>query len=554
LGDFFETLQAVPLLGRTIDNNDDRPGQDQVAVISYGFWTSRFGRDPGVLGKGLQLGGRKYRIVGVMPPEFVYPHANDYPRASAGVKPTDLWIPAGLSPRQQSNRMITCDAAVGRLRPGVALQGAQAEMSAIESGLDPLNLPEMRGTQSLLVPLIETAIGPVRGLMCLLAGAVILFLLIACGNVANLLMARAATREHEMGVRRALGAFRSRLVRQLMTESLLLSLAGGALGALLSLAAVRLLARMNPGDIPRFDEISVDWRVVLFALLISVITGIVFGAFPAFASARANIVDLLRDGGGRGIAGASARARHGLVVADVALAVVLLGGAVLFIRSYLYVQGQEKGFAPPTLTMRLSADLQSRVPPARPAAMYRAAVERVAALPGVVSAGATNTLPLSHHESTSTFRVEGYPNRPNQTAGWRLVAGDFFGAMQIPLIAGRYLTSDDIAAQPTPVPRAVVVNESFAKMYFSGRIAIWRTRATRRAGTGVVNHCRGGGRCPSFESGNAADADVIRAFLGGRVVFGHPNGPATGCHAFRGAPSGAGLRVAIPARGHPDNA
>src|SRR6185437_16234151 len=173
------------------------------------------------------------------------------------------------------------------------------------------------------------------------------------------------------------------------------------------------------------------------------------------ASSRANIVDLLREGGGRGIAGTSARLRYGLVVADVALAVVLLGGAVLFIRSYLYVQGEEKGFAPSTLTMSLAADLQTRVPPARMMEMSRSAVERVGALPGVLSVGATNTLPLSHHESTSTFRVEGFDNRPNQTAALRQVAGNFFAAMQIPLIAGRYLAPDDMPDQPTPVPRAI---------------------------------------------------------------------------------------------------
>jgi putative ABC transport system permease protein len=472
LGNFFETLQAAPLLGRAIDANDDYPGKDQVAVISYAFWSSRFNRDPDVLGKGLRLGGRSYRIIGVMPPEFVYPHANDFPLTSASLKRTDLWIPAGLTALQETNRLMTCDAAIGRLRTDVTLPQAQTEMSAIESGLDPLNLPEMRGMQSLLVPLIETAVGPVRGLMRLLAGAVILVLLIACGNVASLLIARAATRDHEIGVRRALGAPRSRLVRQVLTESMVLSLTGGALGALLCLVAVRVLARMNPGDIPRFDEISVDWRVLLFALFISVISGIVFGAFPALASARVNILDLLREGGGRGIAAGSSRVRYGLVVVDVALAVVLLGGAVLFIRSYLYVQGEEKGFAPSTLTMSLAADPQSGVTSAGIVAMSRTAMERIAALPGVVSVGLTNTLPLSHHESTSTFRVEGYDNRPNQTAGWRQVAGDFFGAMQIPLIAGRYLTPDDVPDQPTPVPRAVVVNETFSRVYFHGRSAL----------------------------------------------------------------------------------
>jgi putative ABC transport system permease protein len=470
LGNFFETLQAAPLLGRAIDANDDVPGQDRVAVISYSLWNTRFHGDPAALGKSMQLGAGPYRIIGVMPPEFAYPQANDFPFARS--ERTDIWIPVALTLRQQSNRNLASAAAVGRLRPGVTLARAQAETSAIESGLDPLNPPDLRGSQSLLVPFIETTVGPVRSLMRLLAGAVILVLLIACGNVASLLMARAATREHEMGVRAALGAPRSRLVRQVLTESLFLSVAGGALGALLSLVAVRVLAKLNPGDIPRFAEISVDWRVLLFALLISSITGIVFGVFPALAASRASVVDLLREGGGRGIAGGSSRVRRGLVIADVALAVVLLASASLFIRSYLYVQGEEKGFAPSTLAVELAADQESSVPLQTRAAWFRDAVERVASLPGVASVGATSALPLSHHESISTFRVEGYPNHPNQTANARNVAGDYFGAMQIPLIAGRYLTSADIPAQPALVPAAVVVSESFAKLYFRGRSAI----------------------------------------------------------------------------------
>lgn len=470
LGNFFETLQAAPLLGRAIDAHDDQPGQDAVAVIGYGLWSAQFNRDPAALGKTMQLGGRPFRIIGVMPPDFAYPQRNDYPTPSvAAVARTDLWIPIALGPRQLANRLISADAAIGRLRPGVTLARAQAEMTALEKNLDPLNLPEMRGMQSLLVPFLETAVGPVRPLMRLLAGAVILVLLIACGNVASLLIARAATREHEMGVRAAMGAPRSRLVRQVLTESLLLSTAGGALGAAFCLAAVQILARMNPGDIPRFEEIAVDWRVLLFAIVISLATGIVFGAFPALAAARANVVDLLREGGGRGIADGVSRARSVLVVADVALAVVLLGGALLLVRSYLYVQGEEKGFAPSTLTMRMAADLLSRVPPQRMAAMTRAAVEHVAALPGVVASGATNALPLSNHESTSTFRVEGYANLPNQTVNLRLVAGDYFAAMQIPLVAGRYLAATDFPAAPAVVPPAVVVSESFARLYFRGR-------------------------------------------------------------------------------------
>jgi putative ABC transport system permease protein len=467
-GNFFETLQARPLLGRAIDANDDRPGEQRVAVISYGLWASQFNRDPGAIGKTALLGGRAFQVVGVMPPEFAFPQQNDFPHQPVNAKRTDIWIPIALSPQQQSNRMITATAAIGRLRPGVPLARAQAEMSAIAAGLDPLNVAEMRGIQSLLAPFIETAVGPVRTLMRLLSGAVMLVLLIACGNVASLLLARAATREHEMGVRTAMGAPRSRLVRQVLTESVFLSVAGGVLGALISAAALQTMARINPGDIPRFDEISMDWRVLLFALAISLFTGIVFGALPAITSSRANVADLLREGGARGIAGGSSHARFTLVAADVALAVVLVGGAVLLIRSYLYVQGQEKGFAPSTLTMQLAVDVQFRVPPQKIAGDWKNTLERIAALPGVVAAGAVNNLPLSHRESTAVFQVEGYQNRPNQTADWRRVAGDYFTAMQIPLIAGRFLTAADIAAQPPPI----VVSESFAKIYFAGRSAV----------------------------------------------------------------------------------
>lgn len=480
-GNFFETLRAAPLLGRTIDADDDRPGRERVVVISYGLWSTHFGADPAALGKSMQLGSLTYRIIGVMPPEFVYPHANDFPFAIAGLPRTDAYTPTQFTPRDLANRRISSHAAVGRLRPGVTLARAQAEISALQKGLDPLNDPEVRGSTSLLVPFIETTVGPARSLMRLLAGAVILVLLIACGNVANLLMARAAAREHEMGVRSALGAPRSRLIRQVLTESLLLSAAGGALGAALSFAAVRVLATMNPGDIPRFEEISADWRVLLFALAVSLATGILFGALPALASARANVVDLLREGGGRGIASGSSRARYVLVAADVALSVVLLGGAVLFIRSYLYVQSEPKGFAPSTLTMQLAADLQQRVPPQRMAGWFRGALEQIASVPGVVAAGATSSLPLSGHESMSTIRVEGYPNRPNQTANARSVAGDYFKAIQTPLIAGRYLTSADIPAQPAQ-PRVSVISESFAKLYFRGRGAIGGRMATDQNG------------------------------------------------------------------------
>jgi predicted permease len=469
LGNFFETLEIAPLMGRTIQASDDQPGKERVAVLSYNLWTSQFGGDASAVGRTVRLGGRSYQVVGVMPPEFVYPHENDFPVA---LRRTAIWVSAGLTVQEQNERRIRTDAAIGRLAPGATLASAQAEMSALQAALDPQNPPPLRGTQSLLVPFRETMVGPVRYLMRLLTGAVVLVLLIVCGNLGSLLLSRAVGLEHEMGVRTALGAPRSRLVRQVLTESLLLSIGGGGLGVLVCLGALRILALLNPGDIPRLEELSMDWRILVFALVVSIVTGVAFGVFPALALERVNVLNLLQEGV-RTTAGRSSRMRRVLVVTNVALAVVLLGGAVLLIRSYLRVQGEATGFAPSTLTVRLAADMQVMVPPAKIAAIQRDVVERLASTPGVTAVGATNALPLTQAETLSRFRLEGYPNDSEQTVALRQVAGDYFLAMQSPLIAGRFLTSADI---PMPYfsapPAAVVVNESFAKHYFPGRSAI----------------------------------------------------------------------------------
>jgi putative ABC transport system permease protein len=469
LGNFFETLQATPIVGRVIDTADESSGDTHVAVISDALWTSQFHRGLSALGQTIRLNGAAFRILGVMPPGFVFPHQNDYRLAPADLKRTDVWVPAELTPRQRTDRMVACDAAVGRLRPGVTLERAQAEMSVIQRGLDRLNLREMQGSQSLLVSLRESAVGPVRPLMWLLAGAVFLVLLIACDNVANLLMARSAARGHEMGVRTALGAPRSRLLRQMLTESIVLSITGGAIGVLLCTLAVRLLAVINPGDVARLDELSVDWRVLAFSLAISIATGLSFSAFPALAASRANLVDLLRESGGRGITGSGTRVRRALVAANVALSVVLLGGAGLLIRSYLAVQGTDKGFDESTLTMDLASD-GTNVPLPQMSALRRAVLERVTTAPGVIAAGSSNTLPLSHSESSTTFEVEGYPNQRNQSVAWRRIAGDYFAAMTIPLVAGRYVTTHDIPESGWPTK--VVVSQSFAEAYFPGEDAL----------------------------------------------------------------------------------
>ena len=472
-GNFFRTLQAPPQLGRAIDENDDRPGHENVALISDALWSSRFGRDPGVLAQRVQLGKTAYRIIGVMPPAFAYPRAHDLPHPATTFPHTDIWIPSPITARQLANRLFTTDVAIGRLRPGVSLQQAQSEMTALEKGLDPLNLPEMRGMQALAVSFIETTAGPVRPLMRLLGGAVILVLLIACGNVANLLMARAVGRVHEMGVRTAMGAPRARLFRQLLSESLLLSAAGGVLGALFSAGALWIIERLNPGDIPRFDEASIDVRVLLVSLALSLATGLLSGILPALAASRVNVAAMLRLGGGRGlVGGAASRLRHTLIVGEVALAVILLAGAGLLIRSYLKVMAQETGFAPSTLTMKLGVDLSSRRPPQQLREMWKTILARTGALPGVQAVGAVTHLPLSHEESTTTFRVEGFPNLPNQSVDLRQVGGDYFQAMQIRVIAGRLLAAADNPLQPPQIPAAVVVSEEFARRYFPGGNAV----------------------------------------------------------------------------------
>ena len=259
LGNFFQTLEASAQLGRTIDTGDDHPDRQLAVVISDGLWHSRFGGDPGVLGKTIHADRHSYRVIGVMTKEFSYPHGNDFPGQYqfASLARTDIWVPAALTPQQQAGRdQQEFDAVIGRLRPGVSLSRAQSEISAIQNQLEPVH-PEGR-MQALLVPFVETTIGPVRPLLHLLISAVCLVLLLACGNLTSLLIARASDRVHEMGVRNALGAQRSHLVRLMLTESLMLSLTGGALAVPLSYAALMVVARLNPGDIPRFEETTLD--------------------------------------------------------------------------------------------------------------------------------------------------------------------------------------------------------------------------------------------------------------------------------------------------------
>ncbi|MGB6789008.1 MAG: ABC transporter permease, partial [Candidatus Acidiferrales bacterium] len=467
---FFSTFGVSPLFGRDFQIADTQPGGGSVAVISHALWQSAFGGSAQVLGKTVTLDGESYRVIGVMPASFVYPSPNELPYPDPGTGRTDVWLPMVLTPQQKTDRDNSASDAIARLRPGVTIAQAQAEMSTIIQRLNPLhdaNSP-FRDSYCVLRSFTGTVLGGIRPFMWLLFGAVSLVLLIACANTANLLLARAATRTHEMGVRAALGARRGRLIRQVLTESLLLACGGGALGIFIAYAAIRLLLLLNPGNIPRLAETSLDPRVFIFALAISILTGIAFGILPALGVSRTHLTELLKQGGNKGIAGASKRWRHGLIVGEVALAVVLLAGAGLLVRSYLNLQSVSTGFSDATLTMQIALDQRYGKPEQRQA-FFHTALQKLGALPEVSSVGAVNVLPLTHNEEMTTFTVEGYSNKQNQLIDFRIATENYFQAMGTPLLAGRFFTKEDSAPK---APGVIIVNEAFAKAYFTGRSAI----------------------------------------------------------------------------------
>jgi putative ABC transport system permease protein len=468
LPSFFSTFEVNPEFGRAIQPEDVETGHEHVAIISYRLWQAAFGGNSKVLGKTVTLDGQDYRVIGVMPASFGYPSSTELPYSDPGR--TQVWLPMALTPQQRADRDNSSGNAIGRLRRGATVMQAQAELNTIMPRVNALhdaNYP-FKGMYAVVRPFTETVVGGVRLLVWLLFGAVSLVLLIACANAANLLLARAASRTHEMGVRAALGAGRGRLIRQVLTEATLLATCGGALGILIAYGAIRLLLRLNPGNIPRLNETSLDLRVLLFALAISIVTGIAFGILPALGVSRTNLSELLKQGGNKGVAGASKRWRHNLIVAEVALAVVLLTGSGLLVRSYVNLENVPTGFSDSTLTMNIGLDSRYSKPEQR-RAFFRSALDKLGQLRGVKNIGAVDDLPLSHSESMSEFTVEGYANKKNQLVDSRSASEDYFQAMGTPLIAGRFFTPQDSVAH---APNVVIVNEAFAKAYLPGGSAI----------------------------------------------------------------------------------
>ncbi|MGA8104775.1 MAG: ABC transporter permease [Candidatus Acidiferrales bacterium] len=464
--EFFQVLGIAPQLGRVVGPEDDQPGKGQVVVISHALWQSHFGTDRGVLGKELSLTGRPYRVIGVMPAGFSFPHGAENLDTVGRV--TDVWVPWAMTPQEKLSRVDGAGNAIGRLRPGVSLSQAQAEISTITARFDSLHPPVFQGSTAVVRPLEAVVTGGSRRALLIFMGAVVLVLLVACSNVASLILARATSRAQEMNVRAALGASRTRLIRQLLAESLCLSGSGGLLGVLIAFIAIRFLILINPGNIPRLEEISIDWSVLLFTIGVSLATGFLFGLFPALTVSRGQLNDVLKAAGNRSVKGRASALHGGLMVTEVALAVVLLAGSGLLIRSFMKLQGVDKGFAAQsTVTMNIQLDPRYSQPE-RQTAFFRNVIDRTSALPGVEAAAAINYLPLGGGESITLLTVEGYPFDQKIFFEDRAVSPRYFAAMGIPLLQGRDFTDDDSGGHP----RAAIVSRSFARKYFPGQSAL----------------------------------------------------------------------------------
>ena len=461
-GRYFPTLGVPALLGRTIQPGEDAAGREQVVVLSHAVWQRQFGGDPGIVGRTLSLNGQSYEVVGIMPPEF-----RDF--FSRNV---ELWAPLVFRPDQLADEERTHEflSLTARLRDGVTAADADAEVRALAEQLKQ-QYPDFYAPEWRLgvTPLGEEATGGIRPALLVLLGAVGFVLLIACANVANLLLSRAAARGKEIAVRSALGASQERLVRQLLTESALLALAGGVVGLLLAYWGVRSLVAINTGNLPRAEEIRVDGVVAVFTLVVSLVAGLLFGLAPALHAARPDLQTTLKEGG-RGAAGdrGSQGLRRMLVVAQTALALTLLTGAGLLIKSFARLQGVDPGFDPDRLLTFTVALPESRYrEDAQLTAYFDRALPELRAVPGVRGVGTTTVMPFGGSWGTSSFEIEGYQVPEDQPGPWgdvRVVSPGFFDALRIPLLQGRLLTEHDTDRRP----RVAVIDEEFVRRYWPG--------------------------------------------------------------------------------------
>jgi len=460
---WFDVLGVHAKLGRTFREGEDQPGKDNVVVLSYSLWQRRFAGDPAIVGRTILLDGAGREIIGVMPPEFRFPSPK-----------TELWAPLHLDPRATGDYWGDSYMEIlSRLRPGATLPQAASELASLRPQIlaaYPWRMPDEMWIRDYLLPVQESLVVDARPRLLILLAAVGLLLLIACANVANLQLARSASREREVAVRTALGAGRWRIIRQLMTESVLLAILGGGLGLLAAVSGLGLLKASLPADTPRLASVSIDGRVLAFTALLSILTGLAFGSMPAMGAGLVDLNDSLKSGGDRSATSGGHRLSRGLVVAEVAVASVLVIAAGLLVKSLWLLSNSSQGYHPESiLTARITPNQSFCADQGRCRAFYDELLSRVRALPGVSAAATADGLPLSGVWQTIPSDIEGYPVRTGGHSPMlmeRVISPGYLRLMEIPLLAGRAFSGAD--ASPNS-QRVVLVSKSMAERLWPGQ-------------------------------------------------------------------------------------
>ncbi|MFL6276640.1 MAG: ABC transporter permease [Blastocatellia bacterium] len=455
----FEILRVSPLLGRTFTAEEDRPNTDTVVILSYGLWQRRFGGEPGIIGQTLIMNSRPRTVIGIMPEGFRFPEVAEF------------WVPLALN-TQMYTRNDHGLGAIARLKDGMSLEQARAEMNDIAERIEQQNPVTNEGLGVSVTGMHDALTGDYRQALVILLSVVGCVLLIACANVANLMLVRATTRQKEVAIRAALGASRWRIVRQLLTESVLLAGLGGALGLLLAVWGLDLLLAAIPIKLPFWMKFELDWRVLGFTLGVALLTGLVFGILPALHASRINLNETLKEGGRSSAGAGRQRSRSLMVVAEIALSLVLLVGAGLMMRSFLRLQHVDAGFNPAgVMTMRINLPQSKYNGGPRRSDYFRQLMERLRAQPGVESAAAISTLPLSGNNWGRSLTVEGFPILSVGQAPFiqhNVVTPGYFRALGIPILEGRDFTDADT----TDGPKITIVDERLARQYWPNESAV----------------------------------------------------------------------------------
>ena len=508
-------MGVQPRLGRFFLPAETAPGRDRVVLLADGLWRRRFGGDPGIVGKSIPLNGEPYEVVGVMPPGFVF--------APFWATEAEIWAPLDLQTRAD-DRDAQFLRVFARLRDGASLEAARQETGAITASLE----REFPGTNRdvRVVPLRERVVGDVRPALLVLLGAVGLVLLIACANVANMLLARSSARRREIALRAAIGASRGRTIRQLLTEALVLAAAGGGAGLALGAWGLKALVALAPPGIPRLSDVSLDLRVLLVTFGAALATGIAFGLAPALQASRVGLQDALKDGGGAGAGREGGRLRRVFVAAEVALALVLLIGAGLMARSFVALRNIDPGFDPRgVVTLEVSVVGTAQAAPGRRPVLYRNILERFAAVPGVRAAGAINHLPIGGDIWGGPYAIEGRPpSRPGESPSgtYRAVMPGYFETMRIPILRGRGIAEAD----GPDAPGVVVINDYMARHRWPGedpigrRIALAGGDPNRKAWATVVGVVKNAVR---GEWSAEPDDEFYLSFLQARMLLENTN-------------------------------